>query len=76
MMTVAKGVLKAKMLEYFRRIEKTGEELIVTDSNRPVLRVIPLTKKRRPDEVFGPFRGRLRYQGELTEGTEAEWPEL
>jgi hypothetical protein len=33
---VSKSALKAKMLEYFRRVEETGEELIVTDNGEPV----------------------------------------
>ena len=41
-MKVSKGVLKLKMLEYFRRVEQTGEELIVTNNNVPALKVIPI----------------------------------
>ena len=36
MLAVAKGELKAKMLECFRHVEQSGEELIVTDHRKPV----------------------------------------
>lgn len=34
MIAASKSVLKAKMLEYFRQVEETGEELIVTSDRR------------------------------------------
>jgi antitoxin (DNA-binding transcriptional repressor) of toxin-antitoxin stability system len=76
MKTVAKGELKAKMLEYFREVERTGEELIVLDNREPVLRVSPIKKRRTAAEVFGPHRGRLRHHGDLTEPTTEEWSEV
>ena len=42
MAEVSKSTLKGKMLEYFRRVEETGEELIVTDNGRPVVKVVPI----------------------------------
>jgi hypothetical protein len=36
-MLVTKSKLKARMLEYFREVERTGESLIVTDHGREVL---------------------------------------
>lgn len=38
MVTVSKSTLKGKMLEYFRQVEETGEELVVTDNGRPVVK--------------------------------------
>jgi prevent-host-death family protein len=73
--TVSKGVLKAKMLEYFRRIEETGTELIVTDNNRPVLRIIPIRKRVPAAETFGDVRGRVVYHEDVLTPTTAEWPE-
>jgi prevent-host-death family protein len=73
--TVSKGVLKAKMLEYFRRVEETGEELVVTDNNVPVLRIVPIRTRRPASEVFADVRGRVRYHGDLLAPTTDEWPE-
>ena len=74
-MKMAKNRLKAKMLSVFRSIEKSGEELIVTDRNRPVLRVIPYKKKNSPDELFKSCRGKVRYNGDINAPTADEWTE-
>lgn len=38
---VSKSEFKARALEYFRRVERTGEPLIITDRGRPVLKIVP-----------------------------------
>lgn len=45
MILVSKGKLKARMLEYFREVEQTGEPIIVTDRGREVLEIRPLSPK-------------------------------
>lgn len=52
MKTVSKGKLKAKMLEYFREVEATGEPLVVTDRGRAVLEVRPLVRRSPTEEVL------------------------
>ena len=39
--TVSKSRFKARALELFRQVERTGGELIITDRGRPVLKVVP-----------------------------------
>lgn len=72
---VSKSVLKAKMLEYFRRVEQTGEELIVTDNNRPVLKVVPIRHKQPAAQVFADVRGKVVYHEDVLTPTTDEWPE-
>lgn len=52
MPSISKSKLKAKMLRIFRDIEETGEEWVVTDPNRPVLRIQPIEQKKTVEEVF------------------------
>ncbi len=54
-MKVAKSELKPKMLKFFRQIEKTGEELIVTDHGKPVLRIVPFIEDS--DKCFDELKG-------------------
>ena len=75
MTIVAKNVLKARMLEYFRHVEQTGEEIIVTDHRKPVIRILPLKKKEMPEDIFSDLRGRIVYRGDLCEPTTSEWNE-
>jgi len=76
MTTVSKGALKAKMLEYFRRIERTGEELVVTDHGRPVLRIAPIRGRTPAAETFADILGRVVYHGDILEPTTSEWTEV
>ncbi|HZL36966.1 MAG TPA: hypothetical protein VFC78_16725 [Tepidisphaeraceae bacterium] len=76
MITVSKNVLKAKMLEYFRRVEEEGEELIVTHNSVPVLKVSPLRKRRTVDEIFGHARGKIKYYGDPMAPDTKEWGDV
>ena len=73
MLTVSKGALKTRMLEYFRRVQETGEEIVVTDNRVPVLKVVPIKRKLRADEVFADVRSRVRYLENIMEPTTDEW---
>ncbi len=41
---VSKSQFKPHALEFFRKIEETRQELIITDRGKPVLKVIPYTE--------------------------------
>ena len=59
--TISKVKFKAKMLEIFRQLEASGEELIVTDHDKPVLRIVPIRQKTTVAELFGDVQGRVTY---------------
>jgi prevent-host-death family protein len=44
--TVSKTRFKARALEYFREVERTREELIITDRGRPVVKLVPFSGER------------------------------
>jgi antitoxin (DNA-binding transcriptional repressor) of toxin-antitoxin stability system len=75
MNTVSKSVLKAKMLEYFRRVEETGEELFVTDNNRLVLRIVPVRRRVPAADAFADLRGQVVYHEDILTPTIDEWSE-
>jgi antitoxin (DNA-binding transcriptional repressor) of toxin-antitoxin stability system len=57
-------MFKPHSLEYFRHIENTGEELIITDRGRPVLKVVPYTTD--PEEYFRGLRNTVqKYEDPL-----------
>ena len=74
MVTVSKSALKARMLEYFREVERTGEELVVTSDGVPVLKVVPFRQTRSVDDAFADVRGQLMWTGDIDAPTDAEWP--
>ena len=59
MKSISKSKLKTHLLKVFRELEESGEELIVTDRNRPVLRIVPYKERRDVKDAFADLRGRL-----------------
>ena len=76
MPSISKSKLKANMLRIFREIEETGEEWIVTDHNRPVLRIQPIVQKKTVEEVFGAIQGKVVYREDVNTPTTDEWGAL
>lgn len=75
--SASKGKLKAHMLEYFREIERSGQELIVIDHNKPVLRIVPMDRKSNTTEsVFRKYRHKVEYNEDITSPTTNEWNEV
>ena len=70
MTSVSKSLLKSEMLEY---LERTGNELIVTDNKKPVLKVIPYREKKSLKDVFAKYQGKARFFTSLTESETEEW---
>jgi len=52
--TVSKSKFKPHALEYFRKVEKTKNELIITDRGKPVLKIVPYTED--PSEILKALR--------------------
>ena len=74
--TVSKGELKAKMYEYFRDVEESGESLVITDRGVPKLVVYPFKQVRTIHEVFSPYKGKMKINGDILESENDEWGEL
>ena len=75
MKSVSKSVLEGQVRELLRQVEQTGEGLIVTDHDRPVLKVTAIRPRRTSDEVFADVRGRVAYREDILAPTTDEWPE-
>lgn len=73
MPTISKGRLKATMLQVFREIEETGEELIITHNRRPVLRVLAIKHRQPVEKVFNKLRGKVVYHEDINTPTTDEW---
>jgi prevent-host-death family protein len=59
---VSKSKFKPAALEYFRRVEQTGQELIISDRGKPVLKIVPY---REDDARALAAKGRQRLKGSL-----------
>lgn len=59
-MVVSRRNFQDRPQEYLRQVESTGEELVITDEGKPVLRVVPYQPD--PLEALKSLRGSvLRY---------------
>ena len=76
MKTVSKSKLKSKLLEFLRFVESEGEEIIVTDRGRPVVKISQYSNSPLTEELFGKMRGKVKYLEDLTTPTTDEWGEL
>ena len=56
---VSKSAFKPKALEYFRRNEETGEEMVITDKGQPVIRIVPFRARVRGSAAS--LRGSVRH---------------
>ncbi len=72
---VSKSSFKARALEYFRQIERTGKELVITDHGKPVLKIAPYS--RDPAEALKSLRGSVLRYDDPTEPVGLEdWDDL
>jgi prevent-host-death family protein len=69
---VSKSKFKARALEYLRRVEQRGEEIIVTDRGRPVAKVVPLATE--VEDLLTPLRDSvLSYEDPTEPVGEDDW---
>ena len=59
--TISKSQFKPRALHYFREIEKTGKELVISDHGKPVLKIVPYVEN--PEEALKVLRDTvLKYE--------------
>ena len=75
-LTISKSKLKAKMLEIFRQLEASGDELIVTDHGKPVLKIVLIRQKSSVKELFADYQGQVTYQEDINTPSLQEWDEV
>ncbi len=72
---ISKAHFKARALEIFRRVQETGEPVLITDRGRPVLRLEPYYGE--DDAVLASLRGSVtRYEQPTEPVGENDWEAL
>ena len=72
---ISKSKFKPQALKYFRKIEETGQELIITDHTKPVIKIIPYRNK--PQIILKELRNSvLFYDDPLEPVAENDWDAL
>ena len=69
---VSKSQFKPRALEWFRRIQETGQPVVITDRGEPVLEIVPY--RQDPDALLRSLRGSvLRYERPTEPVAREEW---
>ena len=76
MKSVSKSHLKAHLLRICRELEASGEELVVTDRDRPVLRIVPIKSRAPVESVFADIVGKLELSEDPDTPTMDEWDDV
>ncbi len=72
---ISKSKFKPRSLEYFRKIEESGEEMIITDHGRPVLKITPYSEEL--DEVLKHLRNTVtKYKNPTEPVGKEDWESL
>lgn len=70
--TVSKSRFKARALELFRTVERTGQPIVITDRGTPVLTVAPY--RAGPADALKVLRGTVaRYEAPTKPVGEDDW---
>ena len=65
------GDFKARCLSVVRKVQMTGEPVIVTRRGQPVVKVVPL--EREKSDLFGLMAGRVKIIGDIESPIPVEW---
>ena len=73
--TVSKSRFKPQALKYFRQIEQTGKELIITDHGKPTLKIVPYNDN--PMDTLKSLRNTVvEYKEPMEPVAEEDWEDL
>ena len=72
---VSKSRFKARALELFRQVERTGEPIVITDHGTPVLKVVPY--REEPEQALRLLRETVvKYDAPTEPVADDEWESL
>ncbi len=76
--TVSKSKFKPLALEYFRRVQETGEEIVITDHGKPVAKIVPFREEDGAAvNILSQLRGTLiRYEDPYVPVALEDWAVL
>ena len=70
--SVSKSRFKARALEFFRQVERTGQPIIITDHGTPVLKIMPY--REDPDAALRVLRESVvKYDAPTKPVGEDDW---
>lgn len=72
---ISKSQFKPQALKFFRQVQETGQELIITDHAKPVLKIVPY--REDPMDVVKELRNSVvKYEKPMEPVAENDWDVL
>jgi prevent-host-death family protein len=65
------GIFKARCLAVMKKVQATGEPVIVTKRGTPVVKVVPTQLEK--NDIFGFMRGKVKIVGDIESPIPVEW---
>ena len=70
-MDIPAGEFKAKCLKLMDEVEKTHREIVITKFGKPVAKLVPIDKKKKPP--FGFLKDSVQIKGDIIGPTGEKW---
>lgn len=71
MKSMAAGTFKARCLAVMKKVQATGEPVIVTKRGTPVVKVVPVQSGK--NDIFGIMIGKVKIVGDIESPIPVEW---
>ena len=65
------GTFKARCLAVMKKVQATGEPVIVTKRGTPVVKVVPAQSDK--NDIFGFMMGKVKIVGDIESPIHVEW---
>ncbi len=76
MLTISKESIEKNFRKYLSLVEQTGEDIIVTSDNVPLIKLTSLTRKRSVADAFQDVRGKIKYHEDVLQPETEEWGDI
>ena len=71
MKRMAAGTFKARCLAVMKKVQATGEPVIVTKRGTPVVKVVPVQSEK--NDIFGIMIGKVKIIGDIESPIPVKW---
>jgi len=71
MKQIPAGAFKARCLALMKKVQTTGEPVIVTKRGVPVVKVVPVEAEK--NDIFGFMAGKVKIVGDIESPIPVEW---
>jgi prevent-host-death family protein len=71
MKQIPAGTFKARCLAVLKKVQMTGEPVIVTKRGAPVVKVVPVESEK--NDIFGFMAGKVKIVGDIESPIPVEW---